>query len=202
MKLKSFALALVAVAGLAISGSTAFAQVGQGCSSIVLPNGTVLTCTLGPGGTKVYVDALGNSFPATSTGTGSFTITNTGTNPCQANLTPAAININSNAGPFGTVVTTLDATRPVTPSLIISQALTAQFPATEDFYFHANATVSSLPGRQFRTIQQFHFNSNNVRSFNPHKQERFTQIDKVDFEDVTAPGIIVFSVQGTQITLN
>ncbi|MDB5033087.1 MAG: hypothetical protein JWQ98_328 [Chlorobi bacterium] len=202
MKLKLFALALAAVAGLALSGSTAFAQAGQGCSSIVLPNGTVLTCTLGPGGTKVYVDSLGNIFPATTGGTGSFTITNTATNPCQATLAPVAININSNAGPLGAVHTTLDATRPATPSLIISQSLTAQFPATEDFYFFANATVTSFAGRQFRSIQQFHFSSRNVRSFAPHKQERFTQIDKVDFEDVLTPGVVVFSVQGTTITLN
>jgi hypothetical protein len=202
MGLKSFALAIAAVAGLAISVNTASAQVGQGCRQIVLPNGTVLTCTLGTGGTKVYVDALGNVYPATSTGAGSFQVTNTGTNPCQATLAPVAINIHSVAGPFGNVSVTLDGSRPVTPSIIRSINIGSEFPATEDFYFHAFATVSSLPGRQFRSIQQFHFSSRQVQSFNPHKNERFGQIDKVDFEDVNQPGITVFTVQNTAISLN
>ncbi|MEP7219004.1 MAG: hypothetical protein ABI876_08795 [Bacteroidota bacterium] len=200
MKLKSFALALAAVAGLALSGNAAFAQ--DGCLGIVLPNGTVLTCTLGPGGTKVYIDALGNTYSATTAGTGTFTVLASGTAPCNATLTPAAININSNAGTFGNVITTLDLSRPITPSTIVSQTAAATFPATEDFFFNANATVSSLPGRQFQSIQPFHFSSNSVLSFNPHRQERFNQVSQVDFQDVNAPGIVVFSVQGTQITLN
>ncbi|MEP7219003.1 MAG: hypothetical protein ABI876_08790 [Bacteroidota bacterium] len=200
MKLKSFALALMAVAGLAVSGSAAFAQNGEGCTSIVLPNGTLLTCQV-VGGTKVYVDAAGNSYPATTGGSGAFTITNSTTNPCQAFLNVASININSNAGPFGLVITTLDASRPSPQSSIISQVIGAEFPATEDFFFYANATVSSLPG-QYRSIQPFHFSSHNVRSFNPHRNEQFGQVDKVDFEDVNRPGTIVFSVQGTSVTLN
>ncbi|MDB5033088.1 MAG: hypothetical protein JWQ98_329 [Chlorobi bacterium] len=200
MKLKSLALALAAVAGLAISGPAAFAQNGEGCTSIVLPNGTVLTCQV-VGGTKVYVDAAGNSYPATTGGSGAFTITNSTTNPCQAFLNVSSINIQSNAGIFGNVVTTLDPTRPSPVSSITSQVIGAEFPATEDFFFYANATVSSLPG-QYRSIQPFHFSSRNVRSFNPHRNERFTQVDKVDFEDINRPGRIVFSVQGTSITLN
>ncbi|MDB5033089.1 MAG: hypothetical protein JWQ98_330 [Chlorobi bacterium] len=199
MKIKSFALALAAVAGLALSGNIASAQ--EGCPGIVLPNGTVLTCILGPGGTKVYIDAFGNTFPATTAGSGTFTVIASGTAPCNATLTPAAINIQSNAGPFGNVVTTLDPTRPSPVSSISSQTVASAFPATEDFFFYANATVSSLPG-QYRSIQPFHFSSRNVRSFNPHRNERFAQVDKVDFEDINRPGIVVFSVQGTSITLN
>jgi hypothetical protein len=201
MMVKSLLGALAVAATVFFSTNTAKAQGGDGCPSIVLPNGTVLTCTVAPNGTKTYVDAAGNSYPATTGGSGTFTVTNSSTNPCEAFLNPVAININSVAGPFGNVNTTLDLSRPATQAHIVSQTVAQQFPATEDFYFYAIATVSSLPG-QYRSIQQFHFSSRNVRSFAPHKNERFTQEGRVDFEDVNRPGRIVFSVVGTTITLN
>ncbi len=198
-----FRMIALLTAGLAMfSAGIATAQ-EQGCPSIVLPNGTVLTCQVLPNGSKVYVGPGGLPvYPATTGGNGIFTITNTTTNPCSATLTPVSVNITSNNPVLGTINTTLDPTRPSTPSKITSSAAATQFPATEDIYFYANATLSSKPGVQYRSIQEIHLNSTNVRTFAPHRQEVFNSVGQVDFEDVALPGVIAFSLQSFTVTLN
>ncbi len=191
-------LAAIALVGMAIG--TANAQVG-GCHSIVLPNGTLLTCNV-VNGQKVYTDPLGNVYTPSSTGTGTFIVLNTSTNPCTAQLGPQAINITSVDPVLGTITTTADLSRVANASVIRSNILGFEFPATEDIYFYANTTISSRPGRLYRSIQQVHLNSTNVNSFAPHVNERFTLAGQVDFEDVNIPGVIQFSITSLTVTLN
>jgi hypothetical protein len=171
------------------------------CSSIVLPNGTVLHCDV-QNGQKVYVDDVGNVYNATSTGVGDFTVVNTGTLPCQATLDPVNISITSTDPVLGTITTTLDQTRRSTSSTIISNTPGIEFPATEKINFFAEATISSRPGKQYRSIQEVQLGSRNVNSFNPHRQERFSLIRKVDFEDVNNPGVAAFTLTSLSVTLD
>lgn len=192
----ALAAAVIAIGGM----STAYAQ-PSGCSFISLPNGLILTCTVNSNGQKVYVDNLGNAYTGSSNGTGDFQIINTNSSPCSALLNPVNINVTSTAGALGTINVKLDGTRISTTSQIVSNGPFSTFPATEDVYFYATATVSSLPGKNFRSIQQLHLFSNNVKTFAPHVFEPFTLVSQVDFEDITAPGIIVFSLQSLTVTL-
>ena len=188
----------LALGGLAIAcfGS---AQAQQ-CRSIVLPNGTVLTCQV-VNGQKVYVDSNGVQYNANSTGTGSFTVINSNTNPCTAVLNPTAINITSNEPTLGVISTTLDPTRPSTPARIQSLNIGSDFPAREDISFFARATVSSRPGVTYRSIQEVHLNSGNVNTFNPHVNEVFNLVQPVDFEDIAHPGHIAFTLRVLRVTL-
>jgi hypothetical protein len=172
----------------------------QQCRSIVLPNGTVLTCQV-VNGQKVYVDNNGVQYNGTSTGTGTFTVTNTNVNPCQATLNPNAINVTSTVGALGTVTTTLDPTRIAPPTTITSNVIGSDFPATERINFFARATVSSRPGVNYRSIQPVQLFSGNVTTFNPHVNEVFNLQQPVDFEDVNRPGVIAFTLRTLSVTL-
>jgi hypothetical protein len=196
MSFKSLALTIAAIAICCIS--TANAQ--QGCRSIVLPNGTVLTCEV-VNGQKVYVDNLGNTYPATSTGVGDFKIVNTTTNPCVAELDVTNINVTSTNGALGTVTTTLDPTRLSPRSRIRSNSVASEFPATEDIFFYAQATISSRPGRVYRSFQPVHLNSPNVKTFNPHNNEVFNLVGKVDFYDINVPNVVAFTLTTLKVTL-
>ncbi len=200
MRFKNMTIALAAVATMFGATATAMAQ-NDGCTSIVLPNGTLLTCNV-VNGQKVYTDPAGNTYTPTSTGVGQFTVINTGTNPCSATLTPTAISVTSVDPVLGTITTTLDPTRPATPSTIRSLAAATQFPATEDIFFYARTTISSRPGKAYRSIQQVHLASQNVRSFAPHQNEPFVLAGPVQFEDVTLPGVVAFTLNQLTLQLN
>jgi hypothetical protein len=184
-------------------GASAIACLGsaeaQQCRSIVLPNGTVLTCQV-VNGQKVYV-VNGVPYNATSTGTGTFTVTNTNVNPCQATLNPNAINVTSIEPTLGIITTTLDPTRIAPPTTITSNVIGSDFPATERINFFAYATISSRPGKQYRSIQPVQLFSNNVTSFNPHLNEGFTLVQPVDFVDVDNPDPIAFTLRSLRVTL-
>jgi hypothetical protein len=184
---------------LVCAGSASAQQ--EKCSSIVLPNGTVLHCDV-QNGQKVYVDDVGNVFNATSTGVGDFKVINTGTLPCQAVLDPVTINITSTDPVLGTVTTTLDPNRTSTSSTITSNTPGIEFPATEKINFFAEATISSRPGKQYRSIQEVQLSSRTVSSFNPHRQERFSLVRKVDFEDVNNPGVVAFTLTSLKVILD
>lgn len=196
---KKIARLLAASALTVACFGTASAQLEK-CSSIVLPNGTILNCDVS-NGQKVYVDNLGNVYNATSTGVGQFTVVNSGTNPCTASLDPTLISITSNDRVLGTVTTTLDPTRRSTSSRITSLVAGQEFPAQEDIFFFAEATISSQPGRQYRSIQEVHLNSQRVNTFNPHVNEVFNLAGQVDFEDVRNPGVVAFSLTQLNVTL-
>lgn len=180
--------------------SIASAQLEQ-CREIVLPNGTLLTCTVDASGQKVYSDPSGNVYPATTSGAGNFTVVNGTVNPCTAELAVTGISITSNSTVLGTIVSTLDASRPSSLSRIRSNQAATAFPATEDIYFHVRATVSSFPGRTFRSINEVHLFSQNVTTFNPHVNEVFRLVNPVAFEDVKAPGKVVFTLDRADIRL-
>jgi len=200
MRSRVFSFALVAVALALGCIGTASAQVGQ-CRQIVLPNGTVLTCDVDASGQKVYTDPAGNVYPATSQGVGNFIVTNSNTNPCTAVLDPTGVNITSTNPVLGVITTSLDPTRPSTPSFIRSNG-TSEFPATEVINFYARATVSSRPGRIYRSIQEVTLTNPNVTSFNPHVNEQFTLSRPVEFEDVNVPGVVAFTLKDVRVTLN
>jgi hypothetical protein len=170
----------------------------QPCSSFTLPNGTILTCRV-VNGQKVYIlnDTLHN---ATSTGTGTFMVTNTTTNPCTAVLSPVGILVTSNTQTLGLVTTTLDPTRPATPSKIQSLTVGTDFPAREDIFFYVQTTISSRPGKQYRSIREVHLTAI-VNSFNPHTSEVCTLVQPVDFEEVNNPGPIAFTLQSLRVIL-
>jgi len=200
MSLRKIASGLAMAAALFSYAATASAQ--EKCQQITLPNGTVLTCQVGTNGQKTYVDDLGNSYPATTGGVGEFTIVNSSSNPCTAELLPTNIDLQSNNPSLGTIRTYLDPTRTPSLSRIRSNQASSVFPATEDFYFYAYAELSSRPGKRYRSINELHFNSPRVQSFNPHKQERFKLVEKVAFEDVDRPGRVAFTLAGSEIVLS
>ncbi len=197
---RMFTSAMVAL-GLAVLVTASASAQQEKCSSIVLPNGTVLSCSV-INGTKVYVDPAGNVYNATSTGVGQFTVVNTGTNPCKAALDVNSINITSTEPVLGTITTVLDLTRRSQSSTIQSNQIGAQFPATEDIYFYAEATVSSRPGIIYRSRTQLHLSSTQVTSFNPHVNERFNLAGSVDFVDINQPDRVAFTLRTLNITLN
>lgn len=186
---------------LAIIAVNTFSAAAQ-CRSIVLPDGTVLTCAT-KNGVWTYVDAAGNVYPTSlfAPGSGTFEITNTQTNPCQARLKPRSGSTSVVHPALGIITTTFDESRQSTESTIISNQDDAEFPATENIYFYAEVTISSQPGKKYRSIQEVHFSSNNVTSFNPHVDEVFNLVNPVDFEDVNEPGAVAFTLQSGSVTL-
>lgn len=200
MTSRIFAVACAAVAIAFGSYNTASAQGGgNGCDQLCLPNGTPVTCQVLPNGTKVWVDAAGNQYNSDTQGTGSFQVTQCDPAVCELKLDPTSINITSNAGSFGIVTTVLDPTRISTPATVTALASGAY---DERFSFFAETTVSSQPGRVFRSVQELTFVNGNVLTFNPHQNEQFKLENAVDFEDVNAPGVIAFTLQQANITLN
>jgi len=197
MTLRKIASGLAIAAAMFSYAATVSAQ--EKCDQIVLPDGTLLTCQVDATGQKVYVDNGGNSYPATTGGVGQFTVVDSDTRPCTAVLDVTTINLVSNNPKLGTIKTTLDKTRKSRSSVIRSNQESSAFPATEDIYFYAIAEVSSLPG-QYRSVQELHFNSPKVTSFNPHKNEKFRLVEKVDFVD--ANGVVAFTLTQADVSLS
>lgn len=189
----TLALALVAVSAVSI----AYAQ--PRCSEIILPDGTKLHCDV-VNGTKVYVDDDGTVYNLTSTGIGDFEIVSTDGETCQAVLKPTDIVITSTEPTLGTVTTRLDASRASTNSTIKAVNPGVSFPANEDLYFFATATVSANPGRVYQSTREVHLTAT-VNSFNPHRNETFKSPNPVDFEDVNAPGAVAFTLNSIGVTL-
>lgn len=191
-------------AAAALTVGIAHAQGGPNCTETYpcLPDGTPLTCQVQPDGTKVWVDADGNTYGSDTQGSGTFQVSQCLPADCTTELKPTDIQITSDAGRLGVITTTLDASRAATVSSLVSLNAGSFLPASEDFYFYANAEISSRPGKKYRSVQELHFNSKEVRTFNPHKQERFHLVGKVDFEDVDAPDEIAFTLENADITLN
>jgi hypothetical protein len=197
MSFRSLALTLAAVAIGCIS--TVSAQ-QEKCQSIVLPNGTVLTCEV-VNGQKVYVDpGTGISYPATSTGVGEFTIVNSSTNPCVAELKPNRIEVTSNNPDLGQITTKLDPTRGSSLSTIKSLVPGSEFPAEERINFFAETTLASNPGTVYRSINEIQL-VGTVNSFNPHRDERFKLAAPADFEDIRNPGCVAFTLRSLEVTL-
>jgi hypothetical protein len=197
MSLRRIASGLAIMAAKFSYAATASAQ--EKCDQIVLPDGTLLTCQVDATGQKVYVDNGGNSYPATTGGVGQFTVVDSDTRPCTAVLDVTAINLTSNNPKLGTIKTYLDNSRKSRSSVIRSNQESSTFPATEDIYFYAIAEVSSLPGK-YRSAQELHFNSRKVTSFNPHKNEPFRLVEKVDFVDDN--GTVVFTLTQADVSLS
>jgi len=199
MSSRKFFYGLLVAAGLLGYAADASAQQ---CRQIILPNGTVLTCDVDASGQKVYLDTNGVPYPATTGGIGQFTVVNGTSNPCTAELAVTNIDLTSTNPTLGTIRTRLDPTRPSSLSRIRSNQIGSDFPATEDIYFQARATLSSQPGKLFRSINELHFNSQQVLTFNPHVNEVFRLVNRVAFEDVQNPGVVAFVLDQATVRLN
>ncbi|MBS1911280.1 MAG: hypothetical protein JST22_04785 [Bacteroidetes bacterium] len=217
--------AITTIASIAVVFVMGTRSMNAQCKQYILPNGDTLTCTVDVSGSKVYTDGAGNTYPATPSGPGSgtFVVTNTGTEPCQAEFAVVDLNVESKSDQLGTITTTLDGTRKSSPSTIVSnggnlisllhgrggaQAMPEadEFPATEDLYFYATSTVSSKPGRKYRSDQEIHLRSENINSFNPHNKESFELQGKVDFREILDDGgvsdEIAFTLTSATVVLN
>ena len=192
------------LASAAIFGGAFVAAHAQCPDVLCLPNGTPVTCQVNPDGTKVWVDAGGNTYGGNTSGTGSFAVTQCACGNTSIDLTPTNLRITSNAGPLGQITTTIDpvalAAGNLPTATFRSHQNNTQFPATEDFSFPVQATATSRPGQVFRGTTLLHFRSENVRTFNPHVREPFSLVAPVDFVDES--GRVVFTLRGANITLN
>ncbi|HVZ40476.1 MAG TPA: hypothetical protein VHI13_14450 [Candidatus Kapabacteria bacterium] len=216
---------MIAIASVAILFVTCTRSMNAQCKQYILPNGDTLTCTVDVNGSKVYTDGAGNVYPATPAGPGSgtFVVTNSSTEPCQAEFAVVDLNVESKEDQLGTITTRADLKRDAKPSTIVSnagnlisflhgrggaQALPEadEFPATEDLYFYATATISSKPGKTYRSDQEIHLRSENVNSFNPHINETFKLTEGVDFREVLEDGTvsdeIAYTLTSATVVLN
>ncbi len=198
--IKSAVVGMAVAAAALIGSSTASAQ----CGSITIDELALQQfCTI-VNGQKVLLDPVtGVTYSGiVANGNGTFTLTGNGVNPCSVTLAPQSINATVVDPVLGNVVTTYDASRPATPSTVVSNQVASEFPATGDIYFHATATVSSRPGRLYRTINEIHLQNPQLRTFKPHRQETYNLVDPVDYEDVNIPGVVAFTVTSISVTLN
>jgi len=199
MSSRTIASGLAIVAAIVGYAVTASAQ-GE-CPQIALPNGTLLTCQVNASGLKVYIDTIGNSYPTAINGIGQFVVVNSSSTPCSAELLPVTIYLTSSNPILGTIRTTLDPSR-LAPVSKIQSISPNPFPAIEDIYFYALTEFSGIPGRKYRSVTPLHFRSLNVLSFNPHHNERFTPVGRVEFEDVNRPGRTAFVLVVPDIILS
>ncbi len=197
MKSRVLASLFTAAAIFAGSYASSYAQ----CPDVLcLPNGTPVTCTVDPSGTKVWVDAGGNTYGGGTSGTGDFVVTQCACGNTDIQLTPVGLNIVSNAGPLGVINTTLVPGVPQPLAQFHSQVLPNTFPATEEFSFIVQATSSAFPGQIFRATSPLLFRSDRVLSFNPHRQEPFNLVRPVQFVD--ANNRVRFTLRQVSIRLN
>ena len=198
MKSRVLASLFAAAAIFAGSYASSYAQ----CPDVLcLPNGTPVTCTVDPSGTKVWIDAAGNTYPGGTGGTGDFVVTQCACGNTDIQLVPTGLNITSSAGPLGIIHTTLNPTAPQPVAHFHSLQLPNTFPAFEEFAFNVQATASAFPGKIFRATTQLRFRSDNVHSFNPHQQEPFYLVQPVDFVDPVT-GNLAFRLVNVTIRLN
>lgn len=187
MKFKLFATACAAVL---LSVGTVSAQECGLC----LPNGTPVHCQVNPDGTKVWVDLNGNPVTGQTGGIGDFEVVACDCPNQVLTLEARNLDINSFNPAFGNIRTFIDPSRPATPSTLKANGDGSY---TEDFYFNVLADV---PGFGILTgVQELHFHSSRVKTFNPHREERFAQVNPVDFID--AAGNVILTLKATQITL-
>ena len=188
MKLKLFATTCAAIA---IAAGSAYAQCPD---QLCLPNGTPVTCTVDPSGTKVWVDLNGNPVSTNTQGSGDFQVVQCDCAASTLILTPTNLKISSSDPTYGTITTSLDPSRKSTPATLTDNG---DGTYTENFYFQVQADAPGL-GR-LTGVQELHFQSKSVRTFNPHQKEAFTQVSPVDFVDDA--GNVVLTLKSTQLTL-
>lgn len=185
-RLNRMLVAFAAIAfGVAMAGSIASAQ----------------TCIV-VNGVKIYV--LPNTYVASgSSGNATFS-SNTAIPPAPAllneSLTPQNVLVNVSDVTLGAITTTLDPSRPATPSTIVSNGV-VRYPATGTINFYANATIASQPGNNYQSQTELVFSNNSLTQVLPFNAA-FTLVNDVTFLDPVTGNS--FTLQGgtTNVTLN
>ncbi len=102
-------------------------------------------------------------------------------------LVPTAISATVQDPTYGTITTTLDASRPSSPTTIRTVPGQVRFPLEVNISFYANATLGSAPGTVYRSRTQLQFFSRNVTSVNPFTNEVLALNEDVEFYDIADP---------------
>ena len=103
---------------------------------------------------------------------------------------------------LGTIHIDLDSTRNQDTSMIVSNVIGQNFPATHDVYAHARVTFSSEPGIIYRSKNPFHMFNNAITSFAvPGQPQTYNVANDVEFENVALPGPVVFTMVPTPMTV-
>lgn len=100
---------------------------------------------------------------------------------------------------WGEICVKGDVSRPLTSSVTAQQA-GQWFPARSTRHFHANLTISSIPGVAYRTIDPVLFVDNNVTQW-PQTGALYIQVGSATFERSDRPGVVALTVSGAQMIL-
>jgi hypothetical protein len=119
----------------------------------------------------------------------------------RAVLSPLEVTAIGTSASLGQITYTLDRSRSSTPTTVVGNVPFEDFPATINIYLPVEATVAINPEARYRSIGEVHLQSTDANSFNPFDgEDRFHLVEPVNFEDVNAPGIVVFTV--TEVDMN
>jgi hypothetical protein len=199
------AAAMLLATGLAATCSSAFAQLGnpQGAqSAIAIPVGVITSC--GVTSTTTINSTVFPSTTATATGLISFNAVAQSGDGQRSSSTqsPVSFSATANSQTLGTITWSLDQSRAATPTTVTANQDGADFPATSTINIPVQATISSQPGKTYRSIGEVQFTNPNLRSFNPQNNESYNQVGVASFEDAAAPGIPVFTIPVMTIVVN
>lgn len=104
---------------------------------------------------------------------------------------------------LGEVHVYLDGSRSPDVSYMESLTTTNGFPAQHDVYAYAEMTISSRPGKTYRSVTPFHMRASSISSFGTGSQESYSVMTNVDFEDPSAgTGGTGVTVMAAPITIN
>jgi len=104
---------------------------------------------------------------------------------------------------LGTINVVLDGTRTAPDSYMTSLTVGSTFPASHHVYAYAKATLSAFPGITYRSTTPFHMYNNSINSFGVAGAHTSYTVDSdVDFEDISNPGVVAFTVKASPTIVN
>ena len=165
----------VLVAAIMATGTAAFAQQ----YSCVIIGGVKCFIVFDPCG--VPIDTI---CPGGSNGNATFTSVNgpiPPAGPINTQLQPVSVAVSLFEPTLGTITTNLDGSRTSSNTTLKTNNGAVRFPLTAAIRFFATATVSSRPGKTYKSKTELVFGSNSVTTVNPFVNESFRLLNNVEY---------------------
>ncbi len=154
---------------------------------------------------RVPVEISGITYSVDFTGSMTLECIDTGTTPpgyLWRTQRPTAFDVTGTDPTLGSIHVYLDNNRISSNAYMESLNTTNEYPVQHDVYAYAEMTMSSQPGRTYRSVQQFHMQSPSIASFGTGNLETYSVMSNVDFFETGAPGGLMITVKPAPITAN
>lgn len=156
--------------------------------------GTICTNAVAPSD-LLFNDVIGNTYQVSMVGSMVFSVTQVSETPCRVLFAPVQMSCTGVHPQLGTLTLTLDNTRTSTNCVVAPNQEGTPYPASTDVYAYLRLTIAAKPGVTYQSLQELHLICGDVDPFcGPHVPNVYSVGGSVDFEDITNPGVVAFTL--------